>query len=366
MSILVTFLVINKLSYTMGLYYEMQGSLAKMNQSAVDLVQLACSFTTRLNNRSGECGGVVVGKDDEENRTQRSWRSKVAYQTLLLLKATTCVIWKNGNQENWADMPELRDDPPVLFLPLGTGTRNTGGDGELKDHNNQSNFGRRGRHSFKRSSENDGRHYVPKELYVWGQNLQSDRNLRLPIRMAQRLREAITDQHLDSIREQQLLDCVKEFVSSYYGIRKYLTCPLPFPLVQLGRLFVIFYVFTLPFALLSPGLGLKFGQMIVLIVFMTYGFMGIELLYVEIDDPFADEPNDLPLMEEARTAGEDILLSLMRVDGQDAANNVNNKFSRQVDLVGGVGNEKNQQSRTQDSRFWGGAGGYDKETDPLV
>ena len=53
---------------------------------------------------------------------------------------------------------------------------------------------------------------------------------------------------------------------------------------------------------------------------MTYAFIGIEMLYVEIDDPFADDPNDLPLTEEARAAGEDIVLNLRYVDGEDAVN----------------------------------------------
>jgi hypothetical protein len=82
---------------------------------------------------------------------------------------------------------------------------------------------------------------------------------------------------------------------------------------------VFAYVFTLPFALLSPDLNLKGIQIIFLVAIMTYGFVGCELLFVELDDPFAEDPNDLPLAEEARAAMEDIALSLYYADGKEAA-----------------------------------------------
>lgn len=52
----------------------------------------------------------------------------------------------------------------------------------------------------------------------------------------------------------------------------------------------------------------------------------MELLYVEIDDPFAEDPNDLPLTEEARAAGEDVFLSFWDVDGREAAERLRQQF----------------------------------------
>jgi predicted membrane chloride channel (bestrophin family) len=54
--------------------------------------------------------------------------------------------------------------------------------------------------------------------------------------------------------------------------------------------------------------------------------MGMELLYVEIDDPFAEDPNDLPLTEEARAAGVDVFLSFWQVDGREAAERLRQHF----------------------------------------
>ena len=174
MSILVAFLVINKLSFSLGLYYELQGYLAKMNQAAVELTQLACSYT-------------------KQHATQefKDWRFQIGYQTLILLKTTVLVIFKGGQHCAW-EIPELQDDPLVLVLDIR-------GD----------DYPSRGKDAHSGSSR------VPKELYEFGHDLPSDRNLRVPIRMAQRLRDVITAERralpvdpLDSIQERYLLDSV--------------------------------------------------------------------------------------------------------------------------------------------------------------
>lgn len=292
MSVLVAFLVINKLSFTLGLYYELQGYLSKMNQASVELTQLACSYTK--------------GYQAQEFK---NWRLEVARQVLILLKVSVSVIHRGGDNCAW-DIPELQHNPPILVL----------------DHNESPVMasGDVGAHRYRSGT--------PKEIYEFGYNLQSDKNLRVPIRIAQRLRDVITDRKhfpvdpLDTIQEHYLLDSVKEFMDAYYGVRKYLTCPLPLPLVQLGRIFVMFYVFTLPFALLSAELNLAYPQMTILICLTTYGFMGMELLFVELDDPFSEDPNDLPLTEEARAAGEDIVLNLLHADGRVAVDSLRKSF----------------------------------------
>mmetsp|Transcript_17118 Transcript_17118/g.37130 ORF Transcript_17118/g.37130 Transcript_17118/m.37130 type:complete len:398 (-) Transcript_17118:135-1328(-) len=327
MSILVTFLVINKLGFTLGLYYELQGYLAKMNQSSIELTQLACSFTS--------------GYQQQE---YVEWRSNVTFHVLLLLGSTVSMIYKGGEENVW-EAPPLQDDPLLLFVDENSDTPT-----------NQT----RSRPS-----------HLPKELYVWGCQFKSDKNLRVPVRIAQRLRDAIVSQKslptapLNDFEQQNLLDLTKEFMDSYYGIRKYLTCPLPLPLVQLGRVFLMFYVYTLPFALLSPELNLQYVQMISLTFIMTYGFVGIELLFVEIDDPFAEDPNDLPLAEESRAAAEDVLLSIMQADGRSAVNRLRKRLS--PDGRPGANafrDDFHDQVRTHGPLFFNY--GTAKESDPLV
>jgi hypothetical protein len=39
---------------------------------------------------------------------------------------------------------------------------------------------------------------------------------------------------------------------------------------------------------------------------LTHGFVGCELLFVELDDSFAEDPNILPLIEEAKASLDDM------------------------------------------------------------
>jgi putative membrane protein len=67
--------------------------------------------------------------------------------------------------------------------------------------------------------------------------------------------------------------------------------PLPFAYVVHLRRALIIYVFTLPFALLST-----FGwETVPATLLIAYILFGIEEIGVEIEDPFGEDPNDLPL-----------------------------------------------------------------------
>lgn len=67
--------------------------------------------------------------------------------------------------------------------------------------------------------------------------------------------------------------------------------PLPFVYVVHLRRALILYCFTLPFALVR-----EFGWISILdTLFVAYLFFGIEEIGVEIEDPFGNDPNDLPL-----------------------------------------------------------------------
>lgn len=172
---------------------------------------------------------------------------------------------------------------------------------------------------------------LPKEMYIMGLDLKSDLNLRVPIRVSQRLQETILrhddlPQKLDPIQEMQLLNRIQDYMGGYREFRKVLTAPLPLPWVQLARIFVFAYVFTLPFALFDGELNMSTLQSFFILIIVTYGFIGCELLYIELDDPFGDDANDLPVVEEAMATSTDILLSLAHVDGVRAAQEMQRKI----------------------------------------
>ena len=98
-------------------------------------------------------------------------------------------------------------------------------------------------------------------------------------------------------------------------MRKFLTTPFPFPLVQMARTFLFFYVYTVPFALLSDPSN-SYAHCVVIFI-LTYGFMGLEYVSIELDNPFGEDANDFDNLGMAYTAFEDTYLSILHLDGPE-------------------------------------------------
>ena len=96
-------------------------------------------------------------------------------------------------------------------------------------------------------------------------------------------------------------------------MRKFLTTPVPFPLIQMARTFVFFYVYTVPFALLSDNSS-PIAHCVVIFI-LTYGFMGLEYVSIELDNPFGEDANDFDNLGMAETAFEDTYLTILQCDG---------------------------------------------------
>jgi predicted membrane chloride channel (bestrophin family) len=58
----------------------------------------------------------------------------------------------------------------------------------------------------------------------------------------------------------------------------------------MSRTFLFFYIFTLPSALLTVT-STPASDLIVLFI-VTYGFIGLEIISIELDDPFGDDAID--------------------------------------------------------------------------
>jgi hypothetical protein len=298
MAVLVSFLVISKLTLTMNVYFEFQGSLMQMNQAIRDLVQLACAFTEHHNTADSDL--------------LPTWRFDVAYHALLLQMTTVTMLHKTNGLNAWETPGMIESEQFRLKLILEDGSYTH----EENEHG-----------SFSKGHSRE---------WVHGHHSDSDLNLRVPVQMAHRLRSTITSHrkipeavlHLDTIQEQQLLASVSDFMKGYHAIRKYLTTPIPFPMVQMGRIFLFFYVFTLPFAILSSTLSYTSFYLLVIVFIMTYGFLGLELVSIELDDPFGDDPNDLPVVGQAKDVCEDVYLAILDVDGLQAAKKLKTQMNK--------------------------------------
>jgi len=107
---------------------------------------------------------------------------------------------------------------------------------------------------------------------------------------------------------------IDSFIKGYYEMRLFSTTPVPFPLVQMARTFLFLFVFSLPFVVLMDDGSSALVHCLAVFV-MTFGFVGLEFVAIELDDPFGDDPNDFDNDGLALEACEDAYLTILDVDG---------------------------------------------------
>ena len=78
--------------------------------------------------------------------------------------------------------------------------------------------------------------------------------------------------------------------------------PLPFAYVNQLKVFMMIYIGTIPLILIPM---LDYFTLIGMF-FVVYGFVGIEEIGLEIEDPFGDDPNDLPIEQICQGAKRDV------------------------------------------------------------
>merc|ERR1712216_681452 len=89
-----------------------------------------------------------------------------------------------------------------------------------------------------------------------------------------------------------LTEHVSALVAAYNGADKVDKMVLPLPYCQLLKIFEIFFVFTLPFAI-APTIG---AWIIPISIFTAAGFFGLDQVGVQLEGPFGIDDNDFPLL----------------------------------------------------------------------
>ncbi len=82
-----------------------------------------------------------------------------------------------------------------------------------------------------------------------------------------------------------------QMITALSGCERIRFTPVPFAYAQHIKLFLTVFCFTSPFAMVG-GMGL---WTVPAVVVLTLALFGIDEIGVEIEDPFGDDPNDLPL-----------------------------------------------------------------------
>lgn len=116
------------------------------------------------------------------------------------------------------------------------------------------------------------------------------------------LQNAKTSGKLNEYAQVTIDQNVQLLVDFMGGCERIHKTPLPFAYVVHLRRALFIYCFTLPFALV--GTSDHLWLTVVETLFLSYVYFGIEEIGVEIEDPFGEDENDLPL--------EDICASIFR------------------------------------------------------
>lgn len=208
-SLLVAFLIVSRVNISVARYNEARGNLEVMYREARELMQNACIFSNHLHDANA-----------------KEWRLEVAYRCMLLLRTAMAVIDYEDTQVPSWEIPELSEEESKsikssLFIQVDSDSPNA---------------------------------------LRWAHQVRSEQeeSMRVPIRMAYELRKVIHSQRkrfgnqkFETSQENKLLGSVDSFMNGYYGVRKFITTPFPFPLIQMARTFLFFYVFTVSIILMT-------------------------------------------------------------------------------------------------------------------
>jgi predicted membrane chloride channel (bestrophin family) len=275
-TLVVAFLLVSRVNTALGRYNEARGCLGAMYMMTRELGQQTSVFSLH-----------------DASTKAKEWRSEVLYRLLLLLNTSMAVI-----------------DYPETSIPAWDCAQLTG---EEKVDVDRATFN-------------------TVELQRWAHTPGSEweESMRVPIRISYLLRKSIHKQKnilnrpMECTQETILHSSVDKFLAGYYDIVKLLTTPVPFPLVQMARTFLFLYVFAIPFVLWGDESSETAHCISVFL--LTFGFMGLDAIALELDNPFGNDANDIDNDGLAVSCYEDTYLTILDVDGKEAADNLRLKM----------------------------------------
>lgn len=118
-----------------------------------------------------------------------------------------------------------------------------------------------------------------------------------PMTLAQMLRShlyngsSVLSTELELMEKMTMMGMLNEYLLAYRELLKFASTPLPFPMIQMGRTFLFVWIYSMPLALV--GLELQLVPVLIFIFFITYGYIGLELVAMRLLRPWGDNVNDL-------------------------------------------------------------------------
>ena len=184
-------------------------------RSCRELVQFACVYTFR-------------------SKTSKAveWRQDVAYRTILLLRITMDTLrWSSENIHSWDESYQANDDQAHRMSRLTHGERTV-----------------------------------------------TEETFRAPTMFSHLLRETIM-KHPDYLgytmpvnEYRDLCGFVTDFNKAFHGFRVLVFTPYPFPLIQMTRVFLFFWVYSLPLVLIKQLDSVADTAIVIFLI--SFGFIG--------------------------------------------------------------------------------------------
>jgi predicted membrane chloride channel (bestrophin family) len=139
-----------------------------------------------------------------------------------------------------------------------------------------------------------------------------------PLEHAQSLRMHLyctSDLGIHLLERVTMCNKLQEYINSYNNLLILASTPLPFPLVQMGRACLFLWTFSMPLVLLEGPFSDLCAAMLFLF-FLTYGFIGLELVSIKLSDPFGDSRDDVQISKIRDAAMEGIQNDLKCIQQQ--------------------------------------------------
>lgn len=259
MTLLVSFLALSKMNLCYERYMRARFAISDALQGLRELHQLAFCFTFQPAPSEPRLANDAVSKtvrqqqdqpSDTKNLQQlRQWQLDLTERIVDLIDATLDVI---------------RHEDQALYLARNEhSTTGWGGDDDIDDN----------------GSDSDSSALVDaiNDPYLHVQALRM---------------HLFNEEHgLPPMERLKLLDLLHDFCVAYRQLLVLASTPLPFALVQMARTFLLLWTFTIPFVL--RGVVDEAAVAMLFVFFLTYGFVGLELVSLKLVHPFGDGTSDL-------------------------------------------------------------------------
>lgn len=164
----------------------------------------------------------------------------------------------------------------------------------------------------------------------------NEENFRIPVQLAYKLRNEIMKcKYHEELKglllppEQILaIGFVDEYMKAFHDLEGMVTTPFPFPIVQMARSSLFVWLISLPFGLVQDQYPLH--GMCFMVFLLTFGFIGLEYVSIEMSDPFGIDATDFDIFSMAEITFEDIYVTILNVDGKNASEALHHRVGNPI------------------------------------